>query len=95
MKENVRQKASRYLIEGRLIVIEAKQDFVRAKVGGEGAIYDTGFVAGVWFCNCPARGDACCHLLALRRVAAPDLAPPPFGGAVSVRRPDKSFEGRR
>ena len=66
-------KASRYLVEGRLIVTVADpaRRVVEASCRG-GRLYAALAFNGAWRCSCPARAD-CSHLLALRRVVAVDL----------------------
>ena len=78
MRETVRDKAARYLLEGRIILTTVEDRHVRARVRGEGSLYDTGWIGGQWFCSCPARGDNCAHVVALKRCTAPDLTPPPW-----------------
>lgn len=72
-RETARIKADRLLLEGRLVIVEAGRHGVVARVRGEGAIHDARFQFGAWSCSCPARTDACSHLIALRRVVAVDL----------------------
>jgi len=74
-RETLREKADRYLLEGRVTVIEAGRHGVAARVRGEGACYTTRFSLGAWSCTCPHpnRGTSCSHVLALKRVTAPDL----------------------
>ncbi|WP_436792614.1 hypothetical protein [Actinospongicola halichondriae] len=73
-RETVRDKAGRYLLEGRVILNRVDARMVVARVRGDGAIYSTGWANGAWSCDCPhqARTD-CSHVLALKRVTAIDL----------------------
>jgi uncharacterized Zn finger protein len=73
VRENARTKAQRYLSEGRVIIESVTGDEVRARVRGDGAIYTSGYSAGVWSCDCPALSDGCCHLKALRLISAIDI----------------------
>lgn len=75
-RESAATKAGRYLVEGRLIVVEVSPGRVAATARGDGRLYDLGWQAGRWWCTCPARGEACSHLRALRRVVAVDLGEP-------------------
>jgi uncharacterized Zn finger protein len=68
-RETAATKAVRYLAEGRLTVLRVAGDDVQAVCKGDGEIYRLGHdLRGGWFCNCPARTDGCCHLIALRAV---------------------------
>lgn len=100
MRETVRDKATRYLIEGRVILVTVEDRQVRARVRGEGAQYDTGWIGGLWHCTCPARGENCAHIVALKRCTAPDLTPPRWlrpgeqDARISNGNHSSSFEGR-
>jgi hypothetical protein len=76
-RESARDKATRLLSEGRVIVTRADRDYIEAKIRGEGAIHSTGFLAGRWWCSCPSVGENCSHIWSLKRISAPDLAPSP------------------
>jgi hypothetical protein len=76
-RESARDKATRLLSEGRVIVTRADRDYIEAKVRGEGAIHSTGFLAGHWYCSCPSTGTNCSHVQSLKRISAPDLQPSP------------------
>ena len=70
-RESIAEKAARYLAEGRLIVTRVDGDLVAAACRGDGEVYRLGHDPGRgWHCSCPARGDRCCHLAALRLVTA-------------------------
>jgi uncharacterized Zn finger protein len=70
-RENVNDKAERYLREGRLRVVRVDGNLIVAKCRGGGIIYDLGFDPKLqqYRCTCPARGP-CAHLVALQRVTA-------------------------
>lgn len=74
-RETVRDKAERYLLEGRIVLAEVTACRVLAEVRGEGARYRTSWQAGAWQCTCPHRATTtdCSHVLALKRVTAVDL----------------------
>lgn len=74
-RESVTEKASRYLVEGRIVLEEVGRHGVRASVRGEGCVYRTEWVAGRWSCNCPhrARTTDCSHVAAIKRVVAVDV----------------------
>lgn len=58
-------KASRLLIDGRLLIERVDRLFVKASCRGDsGEVYKLGWDGARWFCNCEARGD-CSHLRAL------------------------------
>lgn len=71
-RESARDKAGRLLLEGRVIVVACDRAYIDARVRGEGAIHQTGYVAGRWYCTCPARQN-CSHVWALKRISAVDL----------------------
>lgn len=73
IREAAPAKGRRYLTEGRLVITRCTPSRVDATCRGNGAIYRLGFKGGVWRCSCPARSDACAHLIALRLCTAPDL----------------------
>lgn len=68
-RENVEQKARRYLAEARVIVTRVDGDDVRASVRGDGEWHRCGYheYEG-WWCSCPTRRDTCSHLIALRLI---------------------------
>ncbi len=76
-RESARTKATRYLAEGRVILVSVDRRAVVGKVRGEGAVYTTWWESGEWSCDCPhqARTTFCSHVHALRRVTAVDLGP--------------------
>ena len=76
MRETAAAKASRYLVEGRLVVTRIDPGHVTSRCRGDGAIHLQAYAAGDWRCSCRARTDQCCHLRALRRVVAVDLETP-------------------
>jgi hypothetical protein len=71
MRESARAKSLRYLAEGRLRILDCHEDEGRlsAEARGNGCIYivshdpETG-----WSCDCRARGENCCHVLACKAV---------------------------
>jgi uncharacterized Zn finger protein len=78
LRENAAAKGRRYLTEGRVIVTHVRPGtVVRAVVRGDGALHRCGWDAGTWWCQCPARSDACAHLVALRLIVAVDLGNAP------------------
>jgi uncharacterized Zn finger protein len=67
--ENAAAKARRLLVEGRVRVLFADDDYLGAEVRGDtGRIYVAGFEDGAWFCDCPARSH-CAHVRALMLIA--------------------------
>lgn len=72
MRESAATKARRYLGEGRLVVryLDEEVGVVQADCRGDGSVWVCGRDVHGWFCNCPARGRGCAHLLALRLVVA-------------------------
>ena len=70
MREDAYTKASRYLIEARVRVIECNEHdaLIQAEVRGDGRIYGCGHDQHGWFCSCDARSADCAHLRALRRI---------------------------
>jgi hypothetical protein len=78
-RENVTTKATRILVEGRLILTSIASGVVEGTVRGEGYLYRVGYrPESGWSCQCAARGSrgACSHLLAVRRCVAVDLLEP-------------------
>jgi hypothetical protein len=70
-RESADQKARRYLVEGRLTVLELGPAIVRATCRGDGQLYRLGWWRGSWGCGCTAWRTfrrSCCHLAALRLV---------------------------
>ena len=68
-RESAKTKAKRYLIEGRVMILEVSRHRVVAKVRGSGHVWDCGFMNQVWFCSCPNR-STCSHLIAVQSVTA-------------------------
>lgn len=67
--ENRRTKARRYLIEGRLEVRRIDEHGTVAICRGNGATYELGWSPDRgWHCDCIARVEDCCHVLALKLV---------------------------
>ena len=66
---------STYLLEGRLTIVSADVNSLRAQCTGEGHTYSVTFERdhgrGVWHCSCGAR-NRCSHLVAAMRVFAPE-----------------------
>lgn len=71
MRESAEAKGRRYLVEGRLEVVERVGDRVRATCRGGDRVYELGFdpERAEWHCDCPALGR-CAHLIALTLVAS-------------------------
>jgi hypothetical protein len=71
VRENVLEKARRYLGEGRLVIRELDEHggTALADVRGGGAIWTVARDESGWSCNCKARRN-CCHIEALRLVTA-------------------------
>jgi uncharacterized Zn finger protein len=68
-RENAEAKGRRYLVEGRVTVLEVDTDRISARVRGDGQVWWCGWNPGQrWWCRCPARTDRCAHLTALRLV---------------------------
>lgn len=58
-------KASRLLIDGRLLITLCDSRIITASCRGDsGEVYALGYRDGHWDCSCPAR-TACAHLSAL------------------------------
>lgn len=72
-RENARDKASRYLLEGRVIIATIRRDYCHARIRGDGHVYTAEYRDRSWRCNCPARSIACAHVLAVQRVVAVDI----------------------
>jgi len=70
-RENAATKGRRYLVEGRVILTDVGEGYVRANVRGEGAMYHTAYSSGTWSCTCPAVRD-CAHIRALKCCTAPE-----------------------
>ena len=70
-RESAREKARRYVSEGRLIIRQLDEDggTALADCRGDGAVYHLGYDERGWFCSCAARGR-CAHLYALGLVCA-------------------------
>lgn len=64
-REAAAVKAGRYLLEGRVVLLEVTVDTVAAVVRGDAALHrvDLDGRRG-WRCSCPAR-TRCAHLLAV------------------------------
>jgi uncharacterized Zn finger protein len=70
--ETIAAKAVRYLVEGRVTVLEVRDGFVRASCRGSGAVYEASWQRGEgWLCSCPARTE-CSHLIALKTIVVID-----------------------
>lgn len=75
MRESAETKGRRYATEGRLLVLEINADAIRARCRGDGHVYRLGWnPADRWWCSCPARGDRCSHLVALRLVTIVEVS---------------------
>jgi len=72
-REGAEAKAKRYLVEGRIVLERANPGGCVATVRGEGHRYRVEHHRGLWSCSCPARGERCAHLLAVKSVVAVDL----------------------
>jgi hypothetical protein len=73
-RETVALKAARLLLSGRVAVLLVHRGRVMAQVRGDsGASYHCGRdPRRGWWCHCPAKGDKCSHVAALKLVV--DLA---------------------
>jgi len=71
-RENAQAKSRRLLIEGRVVITEARGRSVRAEVRGDsGETYEVAHeLDGRWLCACIARGN-CSHVQAVQLVTAP------------------------
>jgi uncharacterized Zn finger protein len=71
MRESAAVKARRYLIEGRLTLLElsAGGPVVAECKGDSGEIYKLGYKGRRRWCTCPARAVTCSHQRALMLVA--------------------------
>lgn len=67
MREDAQTKGRRYLTEGRLRVLYAREGSFRAFCRGQGAEYRVICEAGRWSCSCPAK-TRCAHLVAAQLV---------------------------
>lgn len=74
-RETVRDKAGRYLLEGRVVVERVTTHLVIATVRGEGRRYRVQWHPDHWTCSCPhqARTTDCSHITALKRITATDI----------------------
>jgi len=79
-RETAREKGSRLLVEGRLILTHVDAATVEATCRGEGTTYRLGYRAGAFHCQCLAGSTAkflaCSHVMALKRVVSIDLEEP-------------------
>lgn len=74
-RENAAGKARRYLLEGRVVLLEVSADTVAAVVRGDAALRRVDYDGRRgWRCTCPAIGR-CCHLLAVGLVVAVGSTP--------------------
>jgi hypothetical protein len=71
-REGAEAKASRLLADGHVTVLAAGRGFAVARIRGDNNQYVTAFRHARWSCTCINPGT-CSHLLALRRITAPDL----------------------
>lgn len=70
--ENRQTKARRYLVEGRLDIRRVTDHQIIAVCRGNGAHYGVGWSqTNGWHCDCLARMEDCCHVLALKLVTTP------------------------
>jgi uncharacterized Zn finger protein len=69
MRETAAAKASRYLLEGRVVVDTAGPAQFAATVHGSSGQHLVTYVRGGWSCTCPCLGR-CSHLLAAYLIAA-------------------------
>lgn len=73
--ENRQTKARRYLVEGRLDIRRVTDHQIIAVCRGNGARYGLGWSQSKgWHCDCIARMEDCCHVLALKLVVTPATA---------------------
>lgn len=68
MRESAYTKARRYLVEGRLLIVEVTDNYIHALCRGDsGTVYHLG-LDREWHCDCPASSRSCSHLRALKLV---------------------------
>lgn len=80
-RENAATKARRLLVEGRVLVRYAGPEGIRAFVRGDsGCLRRVSYENARWFCDCPARGDRCSHVMAVQAVTLVSDARIPPGG---------------
>jgi hypothetical protein len=71
MREDAQAKATRILLEGRLMVIRVDHSGVLALVRGDSAsVCTVAYADGRWSCSCPALSH-CSHATAVARVVTP------------------------
>jgi hypothetical protein len=72
MRETIREKAGRYLLEGRVRIRSCDEEngIIEADIRGLGAMYSTGRDSAGWHCDCNARTADCAHVIALKTVIA-------------------------
>lgn len=67
-----RNKAGRYLLEGRVVIDHAAPGYISATVRGDGALHQVTHRDQTWTCTSPApTGARCSHLHAVALVTAP------------------------
>ncbi len=67
MTDRIEAKADRYLVEGRVAVVEVTPTSAAVRVTGSSP-YVVRASGGVWACPCPARVDRCAHVVAASKV---------------------------
>jgi hypothetical protein len=69
-RESLREKALRYISEGRLQVVLVNGERIEANVRGTDTTHRVGYQRGGWWCSCEAHrfGQRCSHLAALQLV---------------------------
>lgn len=76
-RENMRAKALRLLLEGRVTVLSVSRNPGRvfAEVRGDRGVYHCGFRHEDWWCHCDNL-RTCSHILALQMVTLPEGVKP-------------------
>ena len=69
-RESVAAKGRRLLVEGRMFVVAAGSQGLKARIRGDSGMYDLEFLHGVWRCSCDhkAVSTPCSHIVAGRLI---------------------------
>jgi uncharacterized Zn finger protein len=74
-REDAHTKASRYLVEGRVVLESVQRRRVHARVRGTDRFHHVHWTGdNGWQCDCPALRATCSHINAVQRVVC---IPPP------------------